>query len=130
MTFQSDLQRAVVNIKDASGKRVRRIALKAFDVINQESPVKEGTFRANWNASINALNRDFDLEKKSKDVQASVTTATAVITDGAKLGNTVFICNSVPYALKLENGYSPNKPNGVVEPSLVIIKNAIESGKL
>ena len=60
----------------------------------------------------------------------AVTAATAVITNGAKLGTTVYISNGVPYAGKLEDGYSPQAPAGVVAPALTTIKNALEEGRL
>lgn len=90
----------------------------------------KGTFRANWVASIDTIDRSSDLSKTGKDVNEAVTTATAVITNGAKLGTTVYISNAVPYAGKLEDGYSPQAPAGVVAPALTTIKNALEDGRL
>ena len=130
MTFSEDINRAIVNMRNVSDVRIRKIALAAFREINKGSPVDKGTFRANWVVSIDTLDRSSDLSKTTKDVSESVSAATAVITNGAKLGTTVFISNSVPYAVMLENGYSPQAPAGVVDPAVVKIKNAIESGQL
>jgi len=130
MTFNEDMNRACVNIGKTSESRVKRVALAAYREINRASPVDKGTFRANWVASTDTIDRSADLSKTTKDVNEAVTAATAVITNGAKLGTTVFISNSVPYAGKLEDGYSPQAPAGVVAPTLTTIKNALEEGRL
>jgi hypothetical protein len=130
MTFSEDMNRAIVNMRNVSEARVRKVALAAYREINKRSPVDKGTFRANWVASVDTVDRSSDLSKTSKNVNESVTAATAVITNGAKLGTTVYISNSVPYAGKLEDGYSPQAPAGVVAPALTTIKNAIEEGRL
>jgi len=130
MTFSSDMNRACVNIGQASESRIRRVALAAYREINRRSPVDKGTFRANWVASIDTIDRSSDVSKTRKDVNEAVTAATAVITNGATLGTTVYISNAVPYAGRLEDGYSPQAPAGVVAPALTTIRNALEEGRL
>ena len=130
MTFNEDMNRAIVNVGRTSESRVKKVALAAYREINKTSPVDKGTFRANWVASIDTIDRTSDLSKTTKDVNEAVTAATAVITNGAKLGMTVFISNGVPYAGKLEDGYSPQAPAGVVAPAITTIKNALEEGRL
>jgi hypothetical protein len=130
MTFNDGMNRAIVNMQNVSEARVKKVALAAYREINKSSPVDKGTFRANWVASIDTPDRSADLEKTSADVNEAVTTATAVITNGARLGTTVVISNAVPYAGKLEDGYSPQAPAGVVAPAVTAIKNAIEEGRL
>jgi hypothetical protein len=130
MAFNNDMNRACVNMQNVSEARVKKVALAAYREINKSSPVDKGTFRANWVASIDTPDRSADLSKTSKDVSESVTKATAVITNGAKLGTTVVISNAVPYAGKLEDGYSPQAPAGVVAPAVTAVKNAIEEGRL
>jgi len=130
MTFNEDLHRACINIERASDARVKKVALAAYREINKGSPVDKGTFRANWVASLDGIDRSVDLEKTSADVAETITKATAVITSGTKVGTTVYISNSVPYAGKLEEGYSPQAPAGVVAPAITVIKNAIEQKRL
>jgi len=130
MAFNEDMNRAMVNIGQTSESRIRRVALAAYREINRRSPVDKGTFRANWVASIDTIDRSLDLSKTRNDVNNAVTVATAVITNGAKLGTTVYISNAVPYAGKLEDGYSPQAPAGVVAPALTTITNALEEGRL
>jgi hypothetical protein len=130
MAFSNDMNRAIVNMRNASEARIKKIALAAYREINKSSPVDKGTFRANWVASTDTIDRSSDLSKARKDVNEAVTAATAVITNGAKLGTTIYISNAVPYAGKLEDGYSPQAPAGIVTPAVTKIKNAIEEGRL
>jgi len=130
MSFLDGMIRAAENAQRQAERRVKRVAMKAFREINNASPVDKGTFRANWNVSIDSIDRSVDLEKTTEDVAANVTKATAVLTGQALLGKTVYISNSVPYANKIENGYSPQAPAGVVAPAVTRITNAVESGQL
>jgi len=130
MSFSDGLNRASVNIQRASDARIRKIALAAFRRINRTSPEDKGTFRANWVASMDGIDRSADLSKTKEDIPESITKATAVITNGARLGATVVISNGVPYAGKLEDGYSSQASAGVVAPAVTAIKNAIEEGRL
>jgi len=130
MTFGGDMERACVNIERASDARVKKVALAAYREINKGSPVDKGTFRANWVATLDGIDRSVDLEKTNADVAEVITKATAVITGGAKVGTTVYISNSAPYAGKLEEGYSPQSPAGIVAPAITVIKNAIEQKRL
>jgi len=130
MSFNGDLNQFAAHVENKSNARVRRVALAAFQAINRASPVDKGTFRANWVIAVDTLDRSFDLSKDQKDWQETVSVGMAAITNGAKLGTTIYISNSVPYAIMLENGYSPQRPEGVVEPSITVIKNAIQSGRL
>ena len=129
MTFSGDLNRAVTNMQCQADRRVRRVAFAAFQAINGVSPVDKGTFRENWNVSIDTIDRSADMARTTADHAETVSKATVVVS-GAKTGDTVYISNSVPYANKLEGGYSPQAPAGVVEPAVTRIKNAIEDGRL
>jgi len=134
MSFSSDLNQFAAHVENKANAQVRRVAMAAFQAINRASPVDKGIFRANWVIAIDTLDRSFDLSKDQKDWQETVSVGMAVITNGAKLGTTIYICNSVPYAIQIENGYGGSdhvqRPEGVVEPSITVIKNAIQSGRL
>ena len=129
MSFLDGMIREVENVQRQAERRVKQVATKAFQEISDSSPVDKGTFRANWNVSIDSIDRSADLDKTIEDVAANVTKATAVLAGQELLGKTVYISNSVPYANKIENGYSPQAPAGVVAPAVTRITNAVESGQ-
>jgi hypothetical protein len=129
-SFMDDLNRAETAFQRQADRRTRRVALAALQEISNGSPIDKGTFKANWNVSPDTIDRSADLAKTNADVQAMTQKATAVITNQVKCGTTTYISNSVPYALALENGYSPQAPEGVVEPAVTRIQNAIKDGRL
>jgi hypothetical protein len=74
------------------------------DVI-KGSPIDTGRFKGNWNAALNAP--DLSIDRKSG---AGLTE----IANKIKIGDTFFFTNNLPYALRLEFGWSNQAPNGVV----------------
>jgi len=129
MTFSNDLKKAADKFKKKSDARLRRIALASYQKINEQSPVDMGTFRANWLVSFNTLDRKFNEGLTSGDVQVAINNASAMI-GKATVGTSVFICNSVPYAIALEHGHSQQALGGVVSPSTELIRNSISAGRL
>ena len=137
MTFAGDLHRAAGGFDRQATARIRRVALAAFEQINLASPVDKGTFRANWVVSFDTIDRSCDLSKNEDDFLETMSIAMAAIRDKTVPGTTIYICNSVPYAIKIENGYSQQATRvpgaaggGVVDPAITVIKNKIASGQL
>ncbi|MDR1269648.1 MAG: hypothetical protein LBK82_08990 [Planctomycetaceae bacterium] len=131
MKFEDQLKNAFEKATKNAHRRVVRAALKGFEKINEWSPVDQGTFRANWNVSFGELDRSFDLDLTKDDIATNTATAMAKITNDTKLGTTVYISNSVPYAIPLENGHSwQQAPHGIVAPTLRFLQNAIDAGRL
>jgi len=132
--FSRALNEFTEYIDRTANRRIRRIALKAFQEINRESPVDKGTFRANWNVSVGRPDRSVDMSRTQDAFRERESIASATIMNEVRLGTSAFISNSVPYAIQIEDGYggSPRvqKPEGVVEPAVTVIRNAIESGRL
>ena len=126
MTFQIEMNKVAREIRHELEKHFRRIALVAYQRINEHSPVDQGTFRANWNVTVDTIDRSFDLSLKKEDFAERANVVSSVIMNEAKLGTTVVISNSVPYATRLENGYSMQHPEGILEPTVDSIVQEIE----
>ena len=89
---------------------VRKSALGAFSEVIRKSPVDTGRFRGNWQASIGA-----PAGGVLSDTGGSVSIARAQGTvSGAELGDSIFLVNNLPYAQRLEYGWSRQAPNGMV----------------
>ena len=87
----------------------RKATLDVFRAAVLRSPVDTGRFRANWNVSYGA--------------PSYVTTFVAVESRGAAqaelaltlpVGGVVYLANGLPYARRLEYGYSNQAPAGMV----------------
>lgn len=95
---------------------VRKIALEMFSRVILKSPVDTGRFRANWQVAIGAIPSG-TLELDDKTGQASIgrVQATAL---GMDAGDVITLVNNLPYAQRLENGYSAQAPAGMVMLSI------------
>ena len=91
---------------------VRKIALELFSRVILKSPVDTGRFRANWQVAIGSV-PDGTLEIEDKSGTATISKADASVA-GLKAGDVIYLVNNLPYALRLEDGYSGQAPAGMV----------------
>ena len=101
--------------KDALRKMnlaVRKISLEIFSRVILKSPVDTGRFRGNWQVAIGSVPSG-TLELDDKTGTATVSKADLKLV-GAKAGDTIYLANNLPYAVRLEEGYSQQAPAGMV----------------
>lgn len=91
---------------------VRKIALELFSRVILKSPVDTGRFRANWQVAIGSIPSG-TLELDDRSGTATISKATAT-TAGVKAGDVIYLVNNLPYAQRLEDGYSGQAPAGMV----------------
>lgn len=80
----------------------------AKDIV-KNSPIDTGRFKSNWNAALNAPDLQID--------QGAGGGFTGVI-NKMKIGDVFFFTNNLPYAKRLEFGWSNQAPNGMVRLAL------------
>ena len=90
-----------------------------------------GRFRANWQASINTpSSSQFDDIDPSGQVSIDRIRNVATTANSAA-GQTFYIMNNLPYAQRLENGWSQQAPSGMVGITVVrwrgILLDAVQS---
>jgi len=90
----------------------RQIALHIFSRIILKSPVDTGRFRGNWQLAIGSA-PDGTLELDDKTGTATITKGTATSL-GMNAGDIIYFANNLPYAQRLEGGYSQQAPAGMV----------------
>lgn len=112
-SFQLQLDRAYERKVDQRvSEATRWIALEALRRVIQKSPVAEGRFRGNWQAAL-SVRPDGVLDVVDPDGAATLAEGSRNISQ-LKPYEVVFLANNVPYARKLEDGYSQQAPAGVV----------------
>jgi len=109
---------------------VRRAALAADTALVQVTPVDTGRARGNWVPSIGSP-AEFALPQ-TEIPSAAETLADGVRTIGAwKLGmGPIFISNSVPYIIPLEEGHSQQAPAGMTKAAIQAAKAEVARAKL
>ena len=124
MTFALDLSKAIEKAKDKAELATRKITLELFSNVILKSPVDTGRFRANWNCSIGSPDKSTSAET-DKSGAGSIGRVRSEVTKYTLDGRSIFLANSLPYAERLENGWSDQAPQGMVRLSIVEINNAI-----
>lgn len=114
--FSDDLAKFEAKTSEKLDLAVRKIALELFSRVILKTPVDTGRARANWQVAIGALpNGTLQLEDKTG--QATISAATAR-TAGVEAGDVIYLSNNLPYAERLEDGYSLQAPAGMVSLSV------------
>lgn len=113
MSFADDLRRFERKTEDKMTRAVRKITLDAFSNVIMMSPVDTGRFRGNWQTAIGSA-PDGTLE--AVDPAGNVVIAKVKgVTAGMEPGDVIYMANNLPYAQRLEDGYSQQAPAGMVK---------------
>lgn len=109
MGFASDLGKLCAKAGDKAEQVVRKTAIELQGGMIERSPVDTGRFKSNWQVGVGAINR---ATGDAPGSDAKGRTGLAIAT--WKPGQTIYLTNSLPYANRLENGYSKQSPAGMV----------------
>jgi hypothetical protein len=93
----------------------RRIALELDQLVVLGTPVDLGRARGNWFPSIATPSSLVDEEIRDKSGGQAIAKVQGIVA-GAKLGESIWLTNNLPYILPLENGHSQKQaPQGMVD---------------
>lgn len=95
---------------------VRKIGLEVYSSVVMRSPVDTGRFRGNWNLSLANFDPSVS-ELTDKEGAASIASASISIADYK--GGSIYISNNLPYAQRLEDGWSKQAPVGMLRITVV-----------
>lgn len=92
----------------------RKVTLDVFSAVVKRSPVDTGRFKGNWNASYGAPN--YTVSQRI-DKTPLLSTGKNIQRDALALpvGGITFLSNGLPYAKRLEDGWSKQAPGGMVK---------------
>lgn len=111
--FKSDFARLIKKAGDRANEVVRASALGLQASMVARAPVDTGRFKSNFMCGISAPNLD---TSAAAGIDALGPTASAL--NGWKPGQTIWLTNNLPYARRLEFGWSKQAPAGVVRLAL------------
>lgn len=142
MSFSSDLNKFAKKVESNGDKILRGTFLGVFASVMKRSPVGNpenwvaydkasgtykdyisvhgypegyigGTFRGNWQTDVNKA-PDGVLDDKDK-TGAKSTLKAKTEAERANWGDSIYMVNNLPYAQRLENGWSTQAPRGMVK---------------
>lgn len=112
MSFAESLRRQCERAKGDVATVLRKTALELQTSAVMMSPVDTGRFRGNWQVGFGAINPDANSPADQSGSAAIARTAVAL--DSWTPGTTIWLTNSLPYARRLEYGWSQRAPSGMV----------------
>ena len=125
MSFAKDLDKATLNLKGYTEITVRGILFDLTRLIIKASPVDTGRFRGNWQASFGSpKGGKLQRKDKSKDGANTADLADKVIAN-IEMGQTFYLTNNLPYARRLEYGYSKQAPSGMLRINLMAVQSML-----
>ena len=112
MSFALDVSKFVEKAKKNPEKVMRQVSIKLFSAIIKASPVDTGRFRMNWMASGGTPASGIT---DATDTSGSTATGNATIfVQKAADWHEFTLTNNLPYAQRLEYGWSQQAPQGFV----------------
>lgn len=116
MSFALDVSKFVEKAKKNPEKVMRQVSIKLFSAIIKASPVDTGRFRMNWMASGGTpASSVTDATDKSGNIAiGNATSFVLKATDWREFT----LANNLPYAQRLEYGWSQQAPAGVVRTNV------------
>lgn len=91
---------------------IRKIAIDAFTRIVLRSPVDTGRFRGNWQVSIE--NIPIGTVNQSDESGSETIAEIVKVASELKGDQAIYLVNNLPYARRLEYGWSKQAPGGMV----------------
>lgn len=109
----------LAHVRAVTLRETQNIASRIFDGVVRRSPVDTGSFRASWTVSVGSPNYRYERGGATGSPMPAPSYPGIV---GFKLGESVYVTNAAPYALRLENGWSKQAPSGVLRVTLASLR--------
>lgn len=137
MTFALDLQKFAEKAGKRADELVGNVVIRIATEIDQRSPVGDATywtspppkgyvggrFRGNWQLGVGVI-PNAELNRIDTAGTIALPAIIAEVPDDAA-GRVFYLANNVPYARRLEDGYSRQAPNGIVGRTVVQFRQIV-----
>ena len=120
MTWNNNPRNFTLQLLSEADDFTKKITGEMLQQVVVRSPVATSAYRSNHRVSIGSVDTSSDVNDISND---AITKGIRTIQAGGGLGKVVHVSNSLPYAAKLENGYSAQAPLGVYALSFMNVVN-------
>ncbi len=112
--FALDIDRQWAAEQESLRDAVVFIGLQAVNRVVMKSPVKSGRFRANWTLSFGGLDPTVTQAMDPGGARTIARLSAEMETYPQEGFPVIYLQNNLPYAERLEGGYSTQAPGGVV----------------
>ena len=116
MSFSNDIKKFKEKTEKAATNIFRGTALGLMNKIVLRTPVDTGRLRGNWFPTINRASDQIDGNSEGRENTAG----------RAKLGDSIFFINNLPYAQVIEDGSSKQAPAGMVKVTVAEYQSIVK----
>lgn len=124
MSFTLDIKNFVEKAKKNPETVARQVSFKLFSAVIKASPVDTGRFRMNWQTA-GAVAPSGIIDGTDKGGAAAIGDAASYIF-AASDWNEFTLTNNLPYAERLEYGWSNQAPQGMVRVNVARFNTLLE----
>lgn len=142
--FSRNITEFVARTKVSADLVLRKLALDCLRGVILKSPVDTGRFRASWRVGVNVIDSSVaakgtvasgaletkgqigGAKKALKDARAAQLVEANALIEGAQFGDAIFVTNNLPYAQRLEDGWSMQAPTGMVKNTVEEVTAAFD----
>ena len=124
MSFTLDIKNFVEKAKKNPETVARQVSFKLFSAVIKASPVDTGRFRMNWQTA-GAVAPSGIIDGTDKGGAAAIGNAASYIF-AASDWNEFTLTNNLPYAERLEYGWSNQAPQGMVRVNVARFNTLLE----
>jgi hypothetical protein len=116
MSFGDDIKNFASKAERAATYVLRGTSLDIASAVIMRTPVDTGRLRANWQVQINSVPSGEITETDASGGKTQRKAKSEI--DKAKVADSIFLVNNLPYAEVIENGSSDQAPAGMVEVTI------------
>lgn len=121
--FRSNLRLRVAKAEKKIDLAIRYTVMGMAQRLVNRSPVDTGRFRGNWQFGVASVNTDTSSSPDSSGAGSigRIMRGLSTVASGQK----IFVTNSLPYARRLEYGWSKQAPGGMVRLTVAEFKSVL-----
>lgn len=125
MQFNINDRNALQRFRERNKRRIKYFmkmaTIELYRRLMVVSPVDTGNFRWNWWCQVNGITTRYEThENRGIDLNRPIT-----IFSDFELNDSLYICNSTPYAKRLNEGWSKQAPARFVEITVSGVQNDV-----
>tara|TARA_R110002167_G_scaffold154560_2_gene348784 strand:- start:193 stop:576 length:384 start_codon:yes stop_codon:yes gene_type:complete len=116
MSFKADLNKFTKKTNRITEQVFKGTVISLFSKVVLRTPVDTGRLSQSWRPTLN---------KPSQSLSSSGSKGIEAVVAKAKVGDSIFLVNNLPYAQKIESGSSKQAPAGMVAITVAEYKKII-----
>jgi hypothetical protein len=124
MSFSDDMARIAKKTNKSLENTIKTTAIELFSSVIRDTPVDEGRAKGNWQATLGSM-ADGTVSTLDRSGSATISKMRATV-GGFDLGEVIWLTNNLPYARRLEYGWSKvQAPQGMVRKNMARIQSLV-----